>query len=304
MENAKNILITGGSGMIGRRLTALLRKAGYVVSHLGRSRKTQDVRTFLWDPGRKEIEPGALENVDIIIHLAGAGVADKRWDASRKKEILLSRTQSSSFLQEILSNEPHHVNAFISASGISYYGLKANVAPRVEADAPGKDFMAEVTAAWEYEVDKIGNAGLRVVKMRTGVVLSRAGGALEKLAMPVKFFAGAPLGSGKQVVNWIHLDDLCRLYMKAIEDPSMTGPYNAVTPHPVTNRMLTEEIARALKKPLWLPPVPGFIVRLIAGEVAKVVLEGGPISSGKIEKAGFEFQFPAIREALEDLLSA
>lgn len=288
--------------MIGTRLTELLLEVGHVVSHLSRSRRRQRVKTFLWDPERKEIENGALENIDVIIHLAGAGIADKRWDEKRKKEILLSRTQSTGFLYDVLAKDKHQVSAFISASGISYYGLAEPLRPFLETDPPGQDFMARVTAAWEKEIDKINGTGLRVVKIRTGVVLSRNGGALEKLAMPVRFFVGAPLGSGQQVVNWIHIDDLCRFYMNAVEESTIHGAYNAVTPHPVTNQVLTEEIARALKRPLWLPSVPAFMVKLMAGEVAQVVLEGGPISSEKIQSTGFKFRFTTIREAVRDLL--
>ena len=303
MRKSRNILITGGSGMIGTRLTELLLEAGHIVSHLSRSRRGQRVKTFLWDPGKKEIENEAMENPDVIIHLAGAGIADKRWSEARKKEILLSRTQSTSFLHDLLAKEKHQVSAFISASGISYYGLEETLRPFLETDPAGRDFMAGVTAAWEKEIDKINRTGVRVVKIRTGVVLSRIGGALEKLAMPVRFFVGAPLGSGRQVVNWIHIEDLCRFYLKAVEDSTIHGAYNAVSPHPVTNRKMTEEIAHALKRPLWLPPVPAFMVKMIAGEVAQVVLEGGPISSEKIQRTGFEFRFATIREALRDLLS-
>lgn len=287
--------------MIGSRLTALLLEKGFMVSHLGRGTKTEGVRTFFWNPYQKEIEPGVLDDTDVIIHLAGAGIADKRWNEKRKEEILVSRTQTTRFLCEILLKEKHHVDTFISASGISYYGLEDEGRSFKESDRPAQDFMARVTLAWEEEVDEIRKAGLRVVRIRTGVVLSRSGGALKKLARPVKYFVGAPLGSGEQHVNWIHLDDLCNIYIKAVEDRSMEGAYNGVAPQPVTNRTLTAEIAKVLKRPLWLPPVPGFVVKLIAGGVADVVLKGGKISSEKIEKAGFRFQFPTLQEALKDL---
>jgi len=303
MRNAKKILITGGSGMIGSRLTSLLIEKGYEVAHLGRSKKDNGIKTFIWDPQRNEIEKGALLNVDVIIHLAGAGIADKRWDAKRKKEILLSRTQTTRLLKEALARENHHVSVFLSASGISYYGLVDPGRAFVESDPPAADFMAQVAAAWEKEVDELGMEGMRIVKIRTGVVLSRTGGALNKLAMPVKFYVGAPLGSGKQIVNWIHIDDLCRIYLQAIDDPGLQGPYNGVAPHPVTNEALTRMIAETLKRPLWMPRVPGFFVKLIAGEVAEVVLNGGKISAEKIENAGFDFQFKTIGAALEDLLN-
>ena len=303
MHNRKKILITGGSGMIGSSLTSLLIQKGYEVSHLGRSRTQRRVRTFLWDPLRNEIEKDALRNIDVIIHLAGAGIADKRWNEERKKEILESRAHGARLIKSTASEGGHEVRAFISASGINYYGLKDTGTAFSETDAPGDDFMAGVSRAWEQGADAFGDLGARVVKIRTGVVLSRDSIALDRIATPVKFFVGAPLGSGQQYFNWIHIDDLCGIYLKAIEDPSMQGPYNAVAPNPVTNRELTEEIASILKRPLWLPAVPGFVVRLIAGEVAEIVLEGGKVSADKLKAAGFDFRFATVRRALEDIYS-
>ena len=301
MASSRKILITGGSGMIGSRLTTLLTERGYEVAHLSRSKKNPDTKTFLWNPSANQIESGALKDIDAIIHLAGAGIADKRWNADIKKEILLSRTQSSGLLAETLRKEPHRVQVLVSASGISYYGVEDPVRAFVESDPPADDFLARVTIAWEKDVDELKDV-LRTVRIRTGAVLSTKGGALVRLAQPVKFFVGAPLGSGKQCVNWIHLDDVCGIYIKAIEDSSMRVVYNAVAPLPVTNKELTLEIARVLKRPLWLPPVPGVIVKLIAGDVAEFVLKGGKVSSEKIEKAGFHFRFKTVSSAMEDLL--
>lgn len=304
MRSAKKILITGGSGTIGTRLTALLMKSGFDVSHLGRSARTSSIPSFVWNPSKNIIDKKALDGVDVIIHLAGAGIADRRWTRRRKDEILLSRTQSARLLRETLQERDHQVKTFISASGISYYGLES---PRtnafVETDPPGTDFMARVSVAWEKEVLDINDPAIRKVMIRTGVVLSREGGALSKLVTPVRYFVGAPLGTGNQYFNWIHIDDLCRFYLKAIEDPKMNGPYNAIAPNPVTNRELTRMIAHVLKRPLILPAVPAFVVRLIAGEVADVVLKGGKISSEKIERAGFDFKFRTIDRALQDLLT-
>jgi uncharacterized protein len=302
MKTAKKILITGGTGMIGKRLTTHLIQNGYKVAHLSRKKKrTSDVQTFLWNPYKKEIENGALKDVDAIIHLAGAGIADRRWTEKWKKEILASRTETTRFLKEMLSTEQNRVTTFISSSGISYYGLQDPGRAFVESDVPGTDFMAEVTIEWEAEADRLSVNGTRVAKIRTGVVLSRDSVALKRLAMPVKFFVGAPIGSGKQYFNWIHIDDLCGIYMKAIEDAAISGAYNAVAPHPVTNRLLTRKIADVLNRPLWLPPVPAFIVRIIAGQVAEVVLNGGMISSEKIKSCGFTFQFKTIESALADI---
>jgi uncharacterized protein (TIGR01777 family) len=300
----KRILITGGSGMIGKRLSDLLLKRGYEVSLLGRSKKVKGFETFIWDPERMDIDTGSISKAHAIIHLAGAGVADKRWNARRKNEILRSRTDSTMLLKETLETVPNNVKIFVSASGIGYYGLEEPGHELQEEDPPGSDFMASVTLAWEKEADRIKELGLRVVKIRMGVVLSASGGALQKLAAPVNYFVGAPLGSGKQSVNWIHIDDACRIFVKAVEDSSMEGAYNAVAPIPVTNKKMTEAIAKALNRPLWLPPVPGFVVRMLAGEVAEIVLKGGKVSGEKVKDAGFEFQFERIEDALKNLLNA
>lgn len=303
MQSPKKILITGGSGTIGNRLTALLIKVGFDVSHLGRSARESSIPSFVWDPSKNIIDKNALDGVDVIIHLAGAGISDRRWTRRWKEEILLSRTQSTRLLRKALEEGGHQVKTFISASGIGYYGLEhSRTGPFKETDPAGVDFMAGVTVAWENEVLKINDPAIRKVIIRTGVALSLEGGALDKLVKPIRYFVGAPLGTGNQFFNWIHIDDLCRLYLKAIEDPKMSGPYNAIAPNPVTNRELTRMIAHTLKRPLILPAVPAFIVRLIAGEVADVVLKGGKISSEKIERAGFDFKFRTIDRALQDLL--
>lgn len=301
MPAPKNILITGGTGMIGSRLTERLLAQGYGVAHLSRSQGKAAVKTFLWDPSAFRLDENALKDIDAVIHLAGEGIADKRWTVKRKNKILRSRTESTRLLNHALKNSPNNVKTLISASGSSFYGLESRERPYTEEDAPGDDFMARVTVAWENEVDRMAD-GVRIVKLRTGVVLNDTGIAMRKLTVPIKLFVGAPLGSGQQYVNWIHIDDVCSMYEKALEDEAMQGAYNAVAPNPVTNRQLTRALAHALHRPLWLPPVPGFIVRLIAGEVADVVLKGGRISCRKIEDAGFEFHFSSVDSALKDLL--
>ena len=303
MVNSKKVLITGGNGMIGNRLTSLLIAKGYRVSHLRRSRKNAEVETFLWNPVKGEIDRHAFRDVNVVIHLAGAGIADRRWNRNRKNEILESRTVSARLVRETLQKEAHDVRDFITASGINYYGLADIGRPFVESDPPGNDFMAQVTQAWEREADAFNSMGMRVVKVRTGVALGPKSIALKRIAQPVKFFVGAPLGTGKQFFNWIHLDDLCGIYIKALEDASMGSAYNAVAPAPVRNKELTKEIARVLDRPLWLPPVPAFIVKLIAGEVAEVVLHGGKVSCEKIRNTGFQYQFRTLPSALREIYS-
>jgi uncharacterized protein len=297
------ILITGASGLIGKRLTEILSAEGHEISHLGRSGKsTGAVRTFQWDVGKRFIEEGALTNVDIIVHLAGAGIADKPWTKERKREILESRTLSTRLLMQELKRGNHQVNTFVSASAIGYYGFEDEATLLTEEAPPGNDYLAQVVRKWEVEVDHISTLGLRVVKIRTGIVLSAAGGALVEMAKPIRLNVGAPLGTGQQNLSWIHIDDLCLLFRKAIEDPSFSGAYNGVGPYPVTNSEFTKAIAKTLGKPLILPKVPGFVLKLLLGEMADLVLRGSRVSSEKIVSKGFQFKFATVESALSDLL--
>ncbi len=298
-----NILITGGTGLIGRRLTELLTARGHTVSHLGRSKRGENnVRTFTWSIDAHRIDESAFDGVEAIIHLAGAGIADKRWTEERKREILESRTKSTRLLYEELKKRNHVVKTVVAASAIGYYGFDDEEKVFTEDSAPGDDFLAEVTRHWEKEIDAIADLGIRVVKIRTGIALSEKGGALMEIVKPVRLFAGAPLGSGRQFMSWIHVDDLCGIFIKAVEDPSLTGAYNGVAPNPVTNRVLTKEIARVLHKPLLLPPVPSFVLKILLGEMAALVLRGNRVSAKKILDAGYRFKFENIGEAMEDLL--
>jgi uncharacterized protein len=298
----KKILITGASGLVGTRLTGLLLQKGYQVFHLGRSERKDGIPSFVWDIEKGTLDSKALIGIDGIIHLAGAGVADKRWTPSRKKEILDSRVRSSALLCNSLKKEQHTVRCFVSASAVGYYGFGLSDEVFTENSKPGSDFLAQVTRQWEEEVDKISLSGIRLVKLRIGIVLSDKGGALAEMAKPIKAGFGAALGSGEQYLTWIHLDDLCQMFIKAVEDQSMTGAYNAVGPEWVSNKEMTNAIAKAMKKPVWLPSIPGFMLRLILGEMAAMVLNGSKISSDKIQKTGFKFKFTKLGDALKDLM--
>lgn len=293
------ILITGASGLVGTRLTELLEAAGHQVVHLGRTKKTGSRPVFIWDVDKGVIDEEAFSGVDAVVHLAGAGVADKPWTPKRKLEILESRTKSTALLAEYLKRQPQ-IKAVVSASAIGYYGFGLSDHEFTEVSNPGTDFLAQVVRAWEDEVDKIENK--RIVKLRIGIVLSEKGGALKEMAKPIKLFAGAPLGTGKQLVGWIHIDDLCRMFIKSIEDTTMQGAYNATGPYAVTNKELTKQMAKALHRPLFLPPVPSVVMKMILGEMANLVLNGLNVSSAKIQKAGFTFTFPTLERALADLL--
>lgn len=293
------ILITGASGLVGTRLTQLLLENGHEVSHLGRSKNTGSIPSFVWDVDAGTIDPAALKGIDVVVHLAGAGIADERWTEKRKREILESRTKSTALIVKEINKGDNTVNALVSGSATGYYGMTLDSKEFTEESQPGKDFLANVVTAWEHEADQVKNK--RLVKIRTGVVLSKTDGALSEIAKPVRFGFGAPLATGKQMVSWIHLDDLCGIFMKAVEDETMQGPYNA-TAGAVTNRALTKAIAKTLHKPLWLPAVPGFALKLFLGELADLVLLGNNVASNRIRQAGFTFRFDTLAKALTDLL--
>jgi uncharacterized protein len=296
------ILITGASGLIGRYLTGLLRKEGHTVSHLGRSKRDSDSQSYVWNIEKRFIEPGALEGKDVIIHLAGAGVAEKRWTAARKKEIIESRTLSTSLLHDELKRRTHQVKAVVCASAIGYYGFEDISHDLEETDAPGNDFLAQVVKVWEDEQDKLALPGIRLVKIRVGIVLSAEGGALPAMAKPIRYLVGSPLGSGDQHLSWIHIHDLCQIFVQAVRDESMRGAYNGVGPYAVTNREMTRAIADALDKPLIAPAVPSFALKVLLGEMANLVLRGSKVSSKKITGTGFKFQFATLESALRDLI--
>ena len=299
----KNILITGASGLIGRRLTELLHKEGHNIAHLSRSVRSEKARTFLWDIDKQKIDSESLLGTDAIVHLAGESIGTKPWTKARKHAILKSRTHSTWLLYEELKKGNHNVKAFVSASAIGYYGVDENDGLFDENDKQGNGFLAEVVHQWEEFADQISTLGIRVVKIRTGIVLSEKEGALKELKKPVQFFVGAQLGKGTQYLSWIHLDDLCRIFIQAIEDENMLGVYNAVAPDPVTNKEFTHRLAKALNRPIILPPIPSFILKLLLGEMAGLVLTGVKVSSKKIQTSGFKFQFDNLEDALRDLVT-
>lgn len=293
------ILITGGSGLIGSRLSEMLIDQGYEVAHLSRSPdKFSHYKSFRWDVQEPYLDENAITYADYIIHLAGAGLADEKWTNARKKVILRSRVDSTQLLLDSLRKSEHHVKGFISASAVGIYG-DAGDQLMSEESTYGEDFLAEVCKAWEASVWQIKDLGIRTVILRTGIVLSDKGGALPQMARPVKLMAGAPLGSGRQYMSWIHIDDLCRLYIRAIEDTQFEGVYNAVAPHPVTNKEFTKELAEAMHRPLVLPKVPSFAINLMLGEMSEVVLTGQRVSANRVMHTGFTFEYNYLEEALE-----
>jgi uncharacterized protein (TIGR01777 family) len=259
----EKILITGGTGLVGWHLAAMLIHKGYEVAMLSRNAGEKNgIKLHRWDVKKGEIDHTAFHGVNHVVHLAGAGVADHRWTDSYKKEIYDSRIRSTRLLYETVMAQNVPLNSFVSASATGIYGINVKGIAK-EDDAPATDFLATVCEDWEAEAAVFAEAGIRTVMIRTGIVLAKNEGFISRVSAPVKWFAGAPLGTGKQMISWIHIDDLCSIYIKAIEDAAMNGPYNAVSPNPVSNREITHEIAKRLNRPILLPPVPRFVLRIL-----------------------------------------
>jgi len=297
----KRILITGGTGTLGKHLTELLLAKGYTVCLLSRSPGNDPrVNTFLWDVNKHEIDPDCIIGVDTIVHLAGAGIADERWTEERKEEIVESRTRSIKLIYDLLKNNTHQVTSVISASGVGYYSDRGDELLD-EDSVPAHDFLGTCCVEWEKAVDEGEELGLRVVKFRTGVVLDKDSGALPKLAAPVKLGVGAALGSGRQWVPWIHWHDVAAMYLYAIEREVVHGVYNMAAPNPATNKQLTQAIAKQLHRPFWLPNVPAFALKLALGEMSAVILGSTKVSTHRIEAKGFQFSYPLLADALKEI---
>lgn len=295
------VLITGASGLIARELSKKLEKE-FTVRFLTRKKKRDN--EWEWDLKNGTIDESAFENLSHIIHLAGANISEKRWTEERKKELISSRVESAKLLSDMVKKKKIKLKSFISASGINYYGTTTTEKIYKEDDKPGTDFLSEVVILWEKSADVFKEQDLaeRVVKIRTAIVLSEKEGALKKMMVPVEFGIGSPIGSGKQYMPWIHVKDICSIYEFVLKNPTIEGPYNSSSPQHTTNENFTKKLAEVLKRPLLMPNVPAFVLKLIFGELSEALLEGSRASSQKIQDAGFQFEFPDLKKALEDLL--
>lgn len=301
---AGKILITGGSGMIGSHITQKLLSQGYAINYLSRNPEKMDrIASFQWDPEAGQFDEQALRDVDFIINLAGAGIADQRWTPERKKLILESRTKSTAFLRDQLrTSKIHKVKALISASGINYYGYDNGDRWQKENSRFGDDFLATVVKAWEEEARMYEELGIRVVIFRFGMVLSTEGGALPRMIQPIKFGLGAALGTGQQWMSWIHVDDLVGAVGFAINEDRISGIYNLVAPEPVRNKEFTKIASKTIGRPYFLPNVPSFALRTALGEMSVMLLGSNRISSEKLQEKGFSFEYKTLNQALNDLL--
>lgn len=304
-----NVIITGGTGTIGTRLTNLLVKRGYSVTIFTRSdgnRNSNSVTYAKWDTDKGIVDKAAIANADYIINLAGAPVAEKKWTPERKALILESRIKAGVLLVKALSEIPNKVKAVISASASGYYGSDNLLSLNdgfTEDDPAASDFLADVCKQWEDSVEPVAQLGKRLVILRTGLVLSKAGGAYKEFTKSLKFRVAAVLSDGKQMQSWIHEDDICNMYLFAIENGALSGAYNAVVPNPVNNKTLILSIAKASHK-FFIPMlVPKFAINAMFGELATEILKSANLSSKKMEQAGFSFMYPEITDAAEDLAS-
>ncbi|HTQ28096.1 MAG TPA: TIGR01777 family oxidoreductase [Puia sp.] len=303
------VLITGGTGLVGRALSGYLLDQGWELIILTRDpdRASRNhpgrIRYLAWDPAAQTIDPSAIREADFIIHLAGAGVAERRWTKRRKREIVESRVNGSRLLQKSLREIPHQVRAVISASAIGWYGPDVGQ-PFVETDPPATDFLGETCRLWEDSIDPITEMGIRLYKIRTGIVLSTEGGAMPEFLRPLRFGFATILGSGKQVISWIHVDDLCRIYRAALDHKIPEGIYNAVAPLPVSNKDLVMTLARIQRGRFFIPfHVPAFVLKLLLGEMSIEVLKSAVVSAEKLQRSGFQFLYPTVEAAIPPLLS-
>ncbi len=297
----KTILITGGTGLIGNALRQALQQKGYRIIILSREpdekKNTSTLRYAKWDIEKNYIDKHAIADADYIIHLAGAGVADKRWTKKRKQEIIDSRIKSGELLVHSLETIPNKVKAVISATAIGWYGADPvipNPTPFVETDPADNSFLGSTCQLWEQSIEPVTSLGKRLVKLRTGIVLSDKGGALKEFKKPLQFGVAAILGSGKQIISWIHIDDMVKLYITAIENEGMSGIYNAVAPHPVSNKELTLQLAKARDKFFIPVHVPSFALKLALGEMSIEILKSATVSADKIQGTGFVFRYSTI----------
>ena len=303
-----SVIITGGTGLIGGALSRFLESRGFEVIIL--TRKPREHRSnspgityAAWNPEEQTVNEEAFEKAKYVINLAGAGVADKPWTEKRKKEIVESRTKSSELLIRAMSRIPNQIVSVVSASAIGWY-KERSAGQSLETDPPDKGFLGETCRLWENSILPVQNLGKRLVILRTGIVLSNEGGAFPQFAKPVRYGIAGVIGEGRQIISWIHIEDICRIYSEAMINTKWLGVYNAVAPNPVSNKTFTLALAKKMKGSFYIQlPVPHFILRLLLGDRSEEVLKSSNISSGKLKETGFQFIYPTIDGAFQDLIA-
>ncbi len=295
------ILITGGSGLIGRHLSERLLTDGHTVRWLSRNPGTHGrITAFAWDPARGKVDAEALRGIDAVVHLAGAGIADERWTSARVNELIESRAGTARLLHRACIIEGITPRVFVSAAGVGFYGAVSSAHRFIESDSPGQDTIARISVAWEKGVDEWSST-CRVVKLRTPTVLAAEGGALRPLARLARWGMASPLGTGKQHMPWVHIDDLVQAYTHALHEPTMSGAYN-IQGGCATNAAMMQAIAAAVHRPFFLPRVPGFLLRFMLGDMAQLLLEGSCVDDARLRDSGFRYAHTELPEALRRLL--
>jgi uncharacterized protein len=296
---AQHVLISGGSGLIGSAIRRELRKQGISSAYLttSKNRAKEDKDAFYWNPHDGSFDENALIKVDAIVHLAGSTI-NQPWTDKGKKDIIDSRVESTQCLLNALKTHPHQVKRVVAASAIGWYKHEIENWQK-EDDAPGEGFLSEAVIRWEEALHHLQEFNLAMV--RVGVVLSKDGGALPTIALPVRMGFGGPIGSGNQYMPWVHIHDIVGIFMFLLENTHLQGIYNGVAPEPETNRSFTKKLARVLKRPAFFPPIPEFVLKLILGERADMVLRSTKVSSEKIIQEGYRFLFPEMKQAVEDI---
>ena len=304
------VLISGGTGLIGSHLVNHLIQKNYDIIILSRKKnQTSDnpkISYSYWNIKDNIIDAEVVRKADHIIHLAGAGVLDKKWTQEYKNLIIESRVKSAEMMINCLNESNHNVKTFVSASAIGWYGKDEKPLIRkegfVEGDPSSDDFLGKTCVLWEAASSRVATFGVRLVRLRTGIVLPNRGGAFERYKTPLKFGIAPILGNGKQVVSWIHIDDLCRMYCEAIENNYLNGNYNAVAPEPSTQKDLIMKLGQQMRNRFFIPVyVPRFAIKLLFGKRSIEILKSETVSDKKIKSNGFTFLYPSLESAINDL---
>jgi uncharacterized protein (TIGR01777 family) len=298
------ILISGGTGLVGKALTKRLIIEGHDIRILSRNpQSSSQLKSFYWNVEKQEIDEKAFENVEHIVHLAGSGIADKRWTNARKQDIIDSRVNSMKLITDVVKKKNIKLKSFVGASAIGIYGMTTSEKIFSEIDNGTDDFLKQSCAQWENSYQQIQTLSSKNCIIRIGVVLSKDGGALKKLLPLFQLGLGSAVGSGKQYMPWIHIEDLVSVFHEALFNSNYNGIYNAVSSEKTTSDSFSKQLAKSLSKPFFLPRVPAFVLKVLFGEMANVLLEGSPISNQKLIHAGFKLKYPTLSEALQEIVA-
>lgn len=298
------ILISGGTGLVGKALSKRLLSEGHEVRILSRNPKSENkIKSFYWNVKKNEIDGKAFDNVEHIVHLAGSDIADKRWTDARKQDIIDSRVNSVKLITSTLKKKNIQLKSFVGASAIGIYGMTTSRKIFTETDKGKDDFLSQTCIQWENSYQQILILSDKNSIIRIGVVLSKDGGALKRLLPLFQLGLGSAVGSGKQYIPWIHIEDLVSVFHEALFNINYNGVYNAVSSEEITNHSFSKQLAKALSKPFFLPNVPAFVLKLLFGEMANMLLEGSRVSNQKLIGSGFQFKYPTLSEALSEIVS-